>query len=146
MENSNKKVITENQNLQINANATKNNLLQWIVIENFKEHDFLTCTVYECNVYQYRIDVIKSENLINALAGDVIKEFHIAYNYISPDGFTIYYENFKYKDQADDYLKIWLNSFSKQGYYSSVKYGKIPLSELQAFCEFKRFFDEDSSN
>lgn len=146
MENSNKKVITENQNLQINANATKNNLLQWIVIENFKECDFLTCAVYECNVYQYRIDVIKNENLINALAGDVIKEFHIAYNYISPDGFTIYYENFKCKDQAEDYLKNWLNSFSKQGYYSSVKYGKIPLSELQAFCEFKRFFDEDSSN
>lgn len=146
MENSNKKVITENQNLQINANATKNNLLQWIVIENFKECDFLTCAVYECNVYQYRIDVIKNENLINALAGDVIKEFHIAYNYISPDGFTIYYENFKCKDQAEDYLKNWLNSFSKQGYYSSVKYGKIPLSELQTFCEFKRFFDEDSSN
>lgn len=140
MENLNKKNSAENLNVnsQINANASKNNLLKWVVIENFEEKDFLMCAVYECGEYQYRIKVAKNAKLKNVICGDVIKNCIVEYNYISPDGFAISSDNFESKENANNFLNKWLKTFEKQGYYSSVKYGKIPFSVLESFCEIER--------
>lgn len=147
MENSNKKTTAENQKLnsQINASATKNNLLKWVVIENFEDKDFLMCAVYECGEYQYKVSIIKNESLKNVVCGQVIKSCIVEYNYISPDGFTICYENFESKEEAKQFLKQWIKSFERQGYYSSVKYGRIPLTELESFCEFDRKVIEEEN-
>ncbi len=58
------------------------------------------------------------------------------YQILSPDGFTIdfnvsYYKSIK---QAKEALKIWLQRYKVQGYYSSTQYGKIDLSNLEEYC------------
>ena len=141
MENLNKKNTEQNQelNTQKNASATKNNLLKWVVIENFQHKDFIMCSVYEHGEYQYRVSVIKNDKIKNVVCGQVIKDCIVEYNYISPDGFPISYENFPCKKVAQDFFRSWIKSFERQGYYSSAKYDRIPLNMLKDFCEFKRF-------
>jgi hypothetical protein len=31
----------------------------------------------------------------------------------------------------------WKSRFEQQGYYSSNDYGRIPLNELEKYCQFK---------
>ncbi|MCC6837037.1 MAG: hypothetical protein IT234_00745, partial [Bacteroidia bacterium] len=38
--------------------------------------------------------------------------------------------------ERDKYFKMWKERFARQGYYSSVKYGRIHLSDLADFCEW----------
>jgi AAA+ superfamily predicted ATPase len=59
------------------------------------------------------------------------------YQILSPDGFTIdcnttYYKSIK---QAKEAFKNWLQRYKIQGYYSSSKYGKIDLSNLEEYCQ-----------
>lgn len=60
------------------------------------------------------------------------------YDVISPDGFTIRIgvEPFKSMREAKKYFEIWKKRFESQGYYSSVKHGRIHLLDLEDFCEW----------
>ncbi|MDO9000995.1 MAG: hypothetical protein Q7W45_14605 [Bacteroidota bacterium] len=60
------------------------------------------------------------------------------YDVISPDGFSIrigvpLFNSIKERDQ---YFKMWKKRYEKQGYYSSVKYGRIHLADLADYCEW----------
>jgi len=57
---------------------------------------------------------------------------------LSPDGITIEFGSFCYKNMEDakKAFERWKNRFEQQGYYSSNK-GRIPLDELEKYCEFK---------
>jgi hypothetical protein len=59
------------------------------------------------------------------------------YQILSPDGFTIdfnvnYYRSIK---QAKQSFKNWIDRFKTQGYYSSTKYGRINLIDLEDYCQ-----------
>ena len=59
------------------------------------------------------------------------------YQILSPDGFTIdfnvnYYRSIK---QAKQSFKTWLERYKTQGYYSSTKYGRIDLIDLEDYCQ-----------
>jgi hypothetical protein len=60
------------------------------------------------------------------------------YQILSPDGFTIEREPYFYtsKKKAMEAFDKWKKNYERQGYYSSSKYGRIPLSELQDYCQF----------
>lgn len=60
------------------------------------------------------------------------------YDVISPDGFTIRIgvDPFTSIKERDKYFKMWKDRFSRQGYYSSVKYGRIHLADLADYCEW----------
>jgi len=56
------------------------------------------------------------------------------YNYLSPDGITIYPHDFDSEELANAALDVWVERFTRQGYYSS-NLGRIALSELKAHCK-----------
>lgn len=60
------------------------------------------------------------------------------YDVISPDGFSIRMgvELFSSIKERDEYFKMWKERFARQGYYSSVKYGRIHLTDLADYCEW----------
>ena len=60
------------------------------------------------------------------------------YQILSPDGFTIEREPHFYtsKKKALDAFNKWKNNYQQQGYYSSLKYGRIHLLDLQDYCQF----------
>ncbi|MES2397634.1 MAG: hypothetical protein V4549_16610 [Bacteroidota bacterium] len=60
------------------------------------------------------------------------------YDVISPDGFSIRIgvPPFNSIKERDDYFKMWKERFARQGYYSSVKYGRIHLADLADYCEW----------
>ncbi len=60
------------------------------------------------------------------------------YDVISPDGFSIRIgvPPFNSIKERDEYFKMWKKRFEKQGYYSSVKYGRIHLADLADYCEW----------
>lgn len=62
----------------------------------------------------------------------------MAYNIISPDGFTISFDNFSSPKETFDYYKQWVSRFEIQGYYSSNK-GNIELDDLHNFCQFVKY-------
>ncbi len=56
---------------------------------------------------------------------------------LSPDGFTLerdvpYYKS--HRAAAEAFAK-WKKGYEIQGYYSSVKYGRIHLSDLEDYCQ-----------
>jgi hypothetical protein len=60
------------------------------------------------------------------------------YKILSPDGFTIefgvtYYPSMKKSKEAFEKFK---KRFEFQGYYSSTKFGRIPLDQLENYCTF----------
>jgi hypothetical protein len=57
---------------------------------------------------------------------------------ISPDGITIEFGSFYYKNMEDakKAFERWKKRFESQGYYSSNN-GRIPLDELEKHCQFK---------
>jgi hypothetical protein len=58
------------------------------------------------------------------------------YDVLSPDGFSIQLtETYKTKAEATYAFKQWLKRYEKQGYYSSVNYGRIPLNEVIRYCQ-----------
>ena len=53
----------------------------------------------------------------------------------SPDGFAIdREETYPSREVAEQKLKEWVKRYEFQGYYSSVKYGRIPLDEIENYC------------
>jgi hypothetical protein len=60
------------------------------------------------------------------------------YQVLSPDGFTIERDVVSYpsKKKALEAFTKWKENYSRQGYYSSVNYGKIHLSDLVDYCQF----------
>jgi len=57
---------------------------------------------------------------------------------LSPDGITIddstsYYESHK---EANEAFEEWSKIYERQGYYSSARYGRIPLADLKFYCYF----------
>lgn len=60
------------------------------------------------------------------------------YEVLSPDGFTIEMDIVKYPNikKAIESFNKWKQRYVLQGYYSSNKYGRIPLNELRNYCEF----------
>jgi hypothetical protein len=59
------------------------------------------------------------------------------YQILSPDGFSINVDGgFKTKKAAMDFYEEWKRGYSTQGYYSSVNYGRIPLEDLDDYCQF----------
>ena len=60
------------------------------------------------------------------------------YDILSPDGFTIRIgvDPFTSRKKALEYFKKWKERFKIQGYYSSVPYGRIPLEDLEDYCQF----------
>lgn len=63
------------------------------------------------------------------------------YNILSPDGFSIHYEDtYATKEIAFEKFKEWKERYERQGYYSSTK-GRISLDSLASYCilvELKR--------
>ena len=54
----------------------------------------------------------------------------------SPDGFAISREEtYPSFEVAEQELKEWVKRYEFQGYYSSIKYGRIPLNELGDYCK-----------
>jgi len=57
------------------------------------------------------------------------------FDVISPDGFFIdREETYPSFEVAEQKLKEWVKRYEFQGHYSSVKYGRIPLDELEDYC------------
>jgi hypothetical protein len=55
---------------------------------------------------------------------------------LSPDGFAISREEtYPSVEVALENLREWIKRYEFQGYYSSVKYGRIPLDELEQECQ-----------
>ena len=59
------------------------------------------------------------------------------YDVLSPDGFSIHpsdtYPTIKEAKQA---FTEWMKHFKQQGYYSSVRHGRIDLADLINYCKF----------
>ena len=59
------------------------------------------------------------------------------YTILSPDGFTIEHKpHYPTPDKAKIAFSNWLKRYERQGYYSSVNYGRIDLKELEYYCQF----------
>jgi hypothetical protein len=65
-----------------------------------------------------------------------MKKSSTKYDVLSPDGFSIHptdtYSSVKSAEKAFD---EWKQRYKHQGYYSSVKYGRIPLPELKRYVD-----------
>lgn len=58
------------------------------------------------------------------------------YDVLSPDGFSIHHsERFSSPKAALVAAKKWAEGYKRQGYYSSLRYGRIHLSDLLDYCE-----------
>jgi len=93
--------------------------------------------VFENENFEYKIKVLKNDNNKNAKVGEIIKTSEVTFNYQSPDGFTISYDDFSTRSEAQQFYKEWKQSFIRQGYYSSNN-GRIALSDLDEHCELIR--------
>lgn len=58
---------------------------------------------------------------------------------LSPDGITIEFDKWAYPSmkKAKEAFDNWKKRYEMQGYYSSADYGRIPLSDLENYCQFK---------
>ncbi len=73
--------------------------------------------------------------ILNIEVNDPVIE-NIIFDIISPDGFSIYRDNFfNSKEEAEIAFLKWVENYKAQGYYSSVKYGKILLCDLEYYCK-----------
>lgn len=58
------------------------------------------------------------------------------YNVLSPDGFTIHRDReYPSKRAAHKAAKEWTRNYTHQGYYSSVRFGRIPVNEIIDYCK-----------
>lgn len=57
------------------------------------------------------------------------------FDILSPDGFSIRFDKtYPSIKSAQKDFKLWLKGYERQGYYSSVKYGRIPLENVEEYC------------
>lgn len=62
-----------------------------------------------------------------------------AYDVISPDGFSIHpTDTYSSMKKAVKAFKEWKERYKQQGYYSSVKFGRIHLDDLEDFMTIKQ--------
>ena len=65
-----------------------------------------------------------------------MKKYSTKYDVLSPDGFSIHpvdtYSSVKSAEKAFD---NWAKGYERQGYYSSMNYGRIPLPELKHYIK-----------
>lgn len=61
------------------------------------------------------------------------------YQVLSPDGFTIEFDKWTYPSlkKCKEAFDKWKTRYERQGYYSSVNFGKIPLEYLESYCKIK---------
>jgi hypothetical protein len=58
------------------------------------------------------------------------------YDLLSPDGIPIHpTETYSSLKEVKVKFDEWVKRYERQGYYSSVYYGRIPLSELKNYCK-----------
>ena len=58
------------------------------------------------------------------------------YNVLSPDGFPIHFaDTYKSVEEAKKAIQEWKKNYLHQGFYSSTQYGRIPLNELENYCD-----------
>ena len=58
------------------------------------------------------------------------------FDVFSPDGFAISREEtYPSREVAEQKIKEWVKRYEFQGYYSSDKYGRIPLDKLASRCK-----------
>ena len=68
------------------------------------------------------------------------------YNVLSPDGFAISFDSqYNTIEEAEEAFNNWQERFKMQGYYSSSRYGRIPLAELKEHCALivQEVYEED---
>ena len=54
---------------------------------------------------------------------------------LSPDGFDIRMDKFSYTEkQVPQELEDFAKRYERQGYYSSPRYGRIPLEDIADYC------------
>jgi len=58
---------------------------------------------------------------------------------LSPDGITIEFDKWTYPSmkKAKEAFNNWKKRYEMQGYYSSNNYGRIPLNDLENYCQYK---------
>lgn len=58
------------------------------------------------------------------------------YNVLSPDGFTIHFDReYTTKKEARTAAREWAKGYAGQGYYSSPRFGRIPVDEIIDYCK-----------
>ena len=57
------------------------------------------------------------------------------YDILSPDGISIHFEDTYTESEIKPSFEKWKKRFEFQGYYSSSRYGRIPLDELEDYCQ-----------
>ena len=68
-----------------------------------------------------------------------MKKSSTKYDVLSPDGFSIHpTDTYSSLRKAVKAFKEWKERFKIQGYYSSVKFGRIHLDDLEDFMQFKK--------
>ncbi len=57
------------------------------------------------------------------------------YDVLSPDGFSIHpSDTYTSKKKARESAEEWVKRYESQGYYSSARFGHIPLNEILDYC------------
>jgi hypothetical protein len=57
------------------------------------------------------------------------------YDILSPDGIAIHPTDTYEKKDVLKVFEEWKKRYEMQGYYSSSRFGRIPLNELDDYCE-----------
>ena len=58
------------------------------------------------------------------------------YDVLSPDGFSIHpVDTYTSIKKARKAFEEWKKNYEHQGYYSSVRYGRIPLVDLEDYVQ-----------
>lgn len=57
------------------------------------------------------------------------------YDVLSPDGFSIHpTDTYTSRKKAVKAAEEWAKRYEAQGYYSSARFGRIPLNEILDYC------------
>ena len=60
----------------------------------------------------------------------------VKYDVLSPDGISIHHsDTYSSKKKAREAFEQWKKNYERQGYYSSSRYGRIPLKDLHEYMQ-----------
>lgn len=58
------------------------------------------------------------------------------FDVLSPDGFSIHFSNtYSSKKEAFKAVNKWIEGYKVQGYYSSVRHGRIDIRDILDYCQ-----------